>query len=181
MKEEVQKYLHSVAKKAIAEELGRDAENVSRPDDSVLDEKRGVFVTLEMEGKLRGCIGNIMPIYSLEEAVKRNAMNAAFDDPRFEPVSVGEFEDLDIEISVLSVPEKLEYDGMEDLLSKLEMGVDGVVLEKGTYSATYLPQVWDEIKDKETFLSSLCMKAGMPPEEWKKGEIEVSTYKVEKF
>ncbi len=181
MKEEIQKYLYSVARNAIAEELGRDAEKVSRPDDSVLDEKRGVFVTLEMEGKLRGCIGNIMPIYHLEEAVARNAMNAAFDDPRFEPLNAGEFSDLKIEVSVLTVPEKLEYDGVEDLLLKLEIGVDGVVLEKGSYSATYLPQVWDEIKDKETFLSSLCMKAGMPPEEWKKGEVEVSIYKVEKF
>jgi uncharacterized protein len=181
MKEEIRRYLYSVARNAIAQELGMDVERVSRPDDVILDEKRGVFVTLELEGKLRGCIGNIMPVYPLEEAVQRNAANAAFDDPRFEPLNVGEFSDLGIEISVLTVPEKLEYSDVDDLLSKLEVGVDGVVLERGSHSATYLPQVWDEVKDKETFLSSLCMKAGMPPEEWKKGEIEVSTYKVEKF
>ncbi len=181
MKKEIQDYLHVVARNAIAEELGKDVEDVERPDDSVFGEKRGVFVTLDMDGKLRGCIGNIMPLYPLEEAIKRNAVNAAFDDPRFNSVSGGEFEDLSIEISVLTVPEKLEYKDADDLLGKLEVGKDGVVLRKGYYESTYLPQVWDEIKDKETFLSSLCMKAGMPPDEWRKGEIEVSTYKVEKF
>lgn len=181
MKKEIQEYLLIVARGAIAEELGLGRDRGKRPEDSILEEKRGVFVTLEMDGALRGCIGNIMPLYPLEEAVRRNASSAAFDDPRFEPISELEFEDLDIEISVLTVPEKLEYKDAEDLLSKLKVGKDGVVLRKEYYESTYLPQVWDDVPDKETFLSSLCMKAGMPPDEWKNGEIEVFTYKIEKF
>ena len=79
----------------------------------------------------------------------------------------------------MTVPEKLEHKDADDLLAKLTVGKDGVVLKKGYYEATYLPQVWDEIKEKETFLQSLCMKAGMPADEWKKGELEVLTYRVE--
>lgn len=181
MNQEVKNYLCAIAKNAIAEELGKEVGKVDRPEDEILDEKRGVFVTLEIGGGLRGCIGRIMPVYPLEEAVRRNAVNAAFDDSRFSPVSGNEFDDLDIEISVLTVPQKMEYKDADDLLKKLKLGEDGVVLKKGYHQSTYLPQVWDKIKDKEIFLSSLCMKAGMPPDEWKKGEIEVLTYRVEKF
>lgn len=181
MKKEIQDYLLIVARNAIAEELGKEIRDIERPDDLILDEKRGVFVTLELGGQLQGCIGNITPVYPLEEAVQKNAVSAAFGDPRFAPLSEDEFDSVEIEISVLTVPEKLEYKDADDLLSKLKVGKDGVVLKKGSYESTYLPQVWEGISDKETFLSSLCMKAGMPPDEWKKGEIEVSTYRVEKF
>ena len=179
MKKEIQDYLLAVARNAIAGELGQEELEVKRPEAEVLGEKRGVFVTLESDGRLRGCIGNIMPVYPLEEAVRKNAVSAAFGDPRFEPLSAEEFSDIEIEISVLTVPEKLEYKDADDLLEKLTVGEDGVVLRKGYYEATYLPQVWDEIKEKETFLGSLCMKAGMPVDEWKKGELEILTYRVE--
>jgi len=179
MEKEIQDYLLAVARNAIAKELGKEEIKVKRPGAEVLGEKRGVFVTLESGGRLRGCIGNITPVYPLEEAVQKNAVSAAFDDPRFAPLSEEEFSDIDIEISVLTVPEKLEYKDADDLLVKLEVGKDGVVLKKGYYEATYLPQVWDEIKEKKAFLGSLCMKAGMPADEWRKGELEVLTYRVE--
>lgn len=179
MKKEIQDYLLAVARNAIAGELGKEEVKVEIPDAEVLREKRGVFVTLESDGRLRGCIGNITPVYPLEEAVQKNAVSAAFGDPRFAPLSAEEFSDIEIEVSVLTVPEKLEYKGADDLLKKLTVGEDGVVLKKGYYEATYLPQVWDEIKEKETFLGSLCMKAGMPVDEWKKGELEILTYRVE--
>ena len=184
MNKEFQKYLLEVARKAISDELGVRGDEFVRPEvdgASVLDGKRGVFVTLESEGKLRGCIGNIMPVYPLEAAVRRNAVNAAFDDPRFSPLSREEFDEIEIEISVLSVPEKLSYKSANDLLEKLTPLNDGVIIRKGHYEATYLPQVWEQVPEKEMFLGSLCMKAGMPADEWEKGELEVLTYQAEVF
>ncbi len=185
MNREVQKYLLDLARSTIAEKFGKNfsdrMRSRERPEDKILEEKRGVFVTLTIGGDLRGCIGNIMPVYPLEEGVKRNALNAAFDDPRFEPLSEDEFEKIDVEISVLSVPKKLEYSDSEDLLRKLKPLRDGVIIESGPFSATYLPQVWEEIKDKEMFLSTLCMKAGLPADEWKTGSLDVSVYQAEVF
>jgi len=181
MDKKLQNYLLSVARKAMAEELGIEFEILERPDEDVLGEKRGVFVTLEKHGQLCGCIGNIMPVYGLEEAVEKNAVSAAFGDPRFAPLERDEFDEVEIEISVLSVPEKLEYDGSEDLLEKIVSGKDGLVIKKGYNEATYLPQVWEEVKEKEAFLSSLCMKAGLPMDEWEKGGLEVSIYRVVKI
>jgi AmmeMemoRadiSam system protein A len=181
---EIQNYLLKVARKAISDELEIEAAELKRPQVEgvdVLDEKRGVFVTLESGGQLRGCIGNIMPIYPLEEAVRRNAVNAAFDDPRFEPLDKEEFENMELEVSVLSVPEKLGYSSSDDLLDKLEPLKDGVIVRNGHYEATYLPQVWEKVQDKEMFLGSLCMKAGMSADEWKSGELEVLTYQAEVF
>ncbi|MFA6917756.1 MAG: AmmeMemoRadiSam system protein A [Candidatus Gracilibacteria bacterium] len=195
MEKSVQKYLLQLARNTIAKKLGvkgfggsddSGLSEISRPNDSeILSEKRGVFVTLEIEKKLRGCIGTIIPVYTLEYAVKRNAINAAFEDPRFWPLTSEELDKVQIEISVLSVPEKLEYRDSADLLQKLRPMKDGVILKKGYYEATYLPQVWEELKDKEQFLGSLCMKAGMNSEEWRGGEhgekVEVSTYQAEVF
>ncbi len=181
MNKEVQKYLLKLARKTIADLLEIEFPAPKRPEDEILKEKRGAFVTLEIFGKLRGCIGYILPYYSLEEAVKKNASSAAFNDPRFSPLSVEEFKDVEIEISVLSVPIKLEYSGVENLLKKLRPGVDGVVLKKDGYEATYLPQVWEELSNKENFLGSLCVKAGLDFEEWKKGDVEVFTYQAEVF
>lgn len=181
MDEKIKKYLLRVARNTIARELGLKTEILEEIDDPILNEKRGVFVTLEIDGQLRGCIGNIMPVYPLEKAVKQNAISAAFGDPRFAELSREEFNDIEIEISVLTVPKKLEYKDAEDLLEKLQPMKDGVVIKKGYYEATYLPQVWEKVADKEDFLSSLCMKAGMNMDEWRKGEVEVLIYNVEMF
>lgn len=183
MQKEEQEKLKELARNAIASELGIESEKFDEDDfaEPVYLEERGVFVTLEINGQLRGCIGNIEPVYSLYEAVKNNACEAAFGDPRFPPLTQDEFEDIEIEISVLTVPKKLEYDSPEDLLKKLRPGMDGVVLQMGMYKSTYLPQVWDDIKEKDYFMSSLAMKAGLNPEEWKDKDCEVYTYEVEKF
>jgi len=182
MDKSIRKYLLSLARNTIAEELGIIHESVVIPKEAaILKEKRGVFVTLEMEGALRGCIGNISPVYNLENGVYRNAINAAFYDPRFYPLTKEEFGNIKIEISVLTVPEKLEYKNTVDLLEKLRPLKDGVILEKSGHEATYLPQVWEELSDKEKFLGSLCVKAGMNYDEWKKGDVKVMTYQAEVF
>lgn len=174
MNKDQQKLLKELAQNTIASELGLEEPKKFDFEDEIFKQDRGVFVTLEIEGNLRGCIGNIEPRYPLWEAVKRNAHEAAFGDPRFPALTADEFKNLDIEISVLTVPEKSNVD-------KIRPGTDGVVIQQGVYKATYLPQVWEDIPDKDKFLSSLCLKAGLGPDTWKEEEIEVFTYEVEKF
>ena len=148
---------------------------------SELQEKRGTFVTLTIGGQLRGCIGHIIAIQPLYLDVIDNAVNAAFEDPRFEPLAEDELEDIKIEISVLSQPKPLEYKGADDLLKKLRPDVDGVIIKQGFYQATFLPQVWEQLKQPEDFLSHLCAKAGLDSNAWRKGDLKVETYQVENF
>ena len=144
-------------------------------------ERLGTFVTVTIEDNLRGCIGHIVPRESLIEGIKENAINAAFKDPRFHPLTKEEFDRIDIEISILTSPQKLSYTDAEDLLKKLRPGIDGVIIKKGFYEATFLPQVWEQLTEKEEFLSHLCLKAGLSPDSWKKEELHVSTYQVQAF
>jgi len=147
---------------------------------STLKEKRGVFVTLTIHGQLRGCIGTIEPIMPLYEAVIKNSANAAYSDPRFPPLTKEEADKLAIEISVLTKPVKLNYTDTADLLKKLNHDL-GIIIKKGFATATFLPQVWEQLPDKEQFLANLCLKANLSPEAWKDSSIEVYAYKVEKF
>jgi len=89
-----------------------------------------------------------------------------------------ELRDIQVEISVLTVPEELRYDSPNDLLGKLRPSIDGVVLKKGWHQATYLPQVWEQIPEKQSFLANLCVKAGLSPECWQDPELKVYTYQA---
>lgn len=142
---------------------------------------KGTFVTLTIDDNLRGCIGQITPKESIEKTIKQNAISAAFYDPRFPQLTSEEFNSISVEISILSVPEKLVYDGAQDLLKKIQQNVQGLIIRLGGHSATFLPQVWEEIKTKEEFLMHLCLKAALSPDEWEKGKLEVYTYTVEHF
>ena len=144
-------------------------------------ERLGTFVTVTIRGNLRGCIGHIIPREALIEGIKENAINAAFRDPRFLPLTKEEFERIKIEISILTMPQELSYTDAEDLLEKLRPGIDGVIIKKGFYEATFLPQVWDQLPTKEAFLSELCMKAGLSSHSWKREKLQVSTYQVQAF
>jgi len=144
-------------------------------------EKRGTFVTLTLDGGLRGCIGHILPRESVLEGVKENALNAAFRDPRFQPLSADEWDHVKVEVSILTDPKPLAYDDAADLLEKLRTGVDGVILRKGMHQATFLPQVWDQLPRKSDFLTHLCLKAGLEADAWKTRKLEVSTYQVQAF
>ena len=144
-------------------------------------ERLGTFVTLTIKGNLRGCIGHIIPRESLLEGIKENAINAAFKDPRFFPLTKEEFERVEIEISILTPPQELSYTNAEDLLEKLRPEIDGVIIKKGFYEATFLPQVWEQLPKKEVFLSELCMKAGLSSHSWRREKLQVSTYQVQAF
>jgi len=146
-----------------------------------LKELRACFVTLTKEGELRGCIGSLSPREPLWQAVIARARSAAVEDHRFPPVAPAELDELEIEVSVLTVPRRLEYDSPEELLGKLRPGVDGVVLMAGRRQATYLPQVWEKLPDGEEFLSHLAQKAGLPPSAWRSPDVTILVYQVEAF
>jgi len=148
---------------------------------TVFNEKRGTFVTLTSRGNLRGCIGHIIPQESLIEGIRENAINAAFRDPRFSPLTRDEWEKVHVEISILTEPKPLAYTNGKDLLNKLRPGIDGVIIKKGFHQSTFLPQVWDQLPDKKAFLNHLCLKAGLAGNAWGKGDLEVSTYQVQAF
>jgi AmmeMemoRadiSam system protein A len=139
------------------------------------------FVTLtDADGELRGCIGTVEAHTPLALDVQRNAIGSALRDPRFYPVRPGELSGLQIELSILTEPEPLAYDGPDDLLTKIRPGIDGIILEKGFRRATLLPSVWAKIPDPARFLSALCLKAGLPEGEWHKGEVSIHVYQAEK-
>jgi AmmeMemoRadiSam system protein A len=144
-----------------------------------LREKGASFVTLlGPEGELRGCIGTVEAHSPLAQDVQRNAVSSALRDPRFFPVSVDELDDLQIELSILTPPQRLEYDGPDDLLAKVRPGIDGVIIEKDWRRATLLPSVWEKIPDPVQFLSTLCLKAGLSQNEWRMPGMTVHVYQA---
>lgn len=149
--------------------------------DPVFQQERGTFVTLHRHGQLRGCIGSIAPVESIAANIRRNAVNAAFGDPRFTPLQKKEFDEVKIEVSILTDPKPLAYVNGADLVAKLRPQIDGVILRDGFSSATFLPQVWDQLPQPEDFLNRLCMKAGLHPNAWQTGKLEVLTYQVQYF
>jgi AmmeMemoRadiSam system protein A len=141
----------------------------------------GTFVTLTIDGKLRGCIGNLTSNESMVSGVRRNAINAAFHDPRFSSLSLSELDRVSIEVSILSEPRPLYYREAADLLKKIRPHIDGVILRKDIASATFLPQVWEQIQQPQDFLAQLCLKAGLASDAWQQSKLEVSTYQVQYF
>lgn len=148
---------------------------------SPLTEDRACFVTLTRSGQLRGCIGCTAPEEPLYKSVIHKAEDAALKDHRFPPVSPAELTNLNIEISVLTVPKRLEYKTPEELLKKLRPNVDGVLLKMGDAQSVFLPQVWEQVPDKEKFMNNLARKAGRPEAAWREPGTEVYLYQVEAF
>lgn len=180
--DEDRKSLLELARTAIEAEI-KAGSKIRRPEKITpgLKGKSGCFVTLHKDGVLRGCIGTIEPVRSLIFNVEENALNAAFHDPRFPAVDMDELSAIDIEISVLTVPEKLDFKNGDDLKNKLKPKIHGVILSQGWQSATFLPQVWEQLPDREDFLEHLCQKGGMGEECWKDRETTVKVYEAEYF
>ena len=159
--------LLKLARESIRWHLDGDP-SVPRPEVAapVLDEVRASFVTLKLDGALRGCIGVLEAVRPLGLDVAHNARAAAFRDPRFPPLGRAEFEPLHIEISVLSPPEPFPAADRAELLARLRPGIDGLILAEGTRRATFLPAVWESLPRPEDFLSQLFLKAGLPSGHW---------------
>ena len=139
------------------------------------------FVTLTVDGDLRGCIGALEPYQSLAADVCEHAVAAALEDYRFPPVQGKELARIQIEVSRLTIPVPLEYTDPADLLTRIRPGVDGVILRDGSRRATFLPQVWEKISDPASFLANLCYKMGAAPDTWKRKHLDVKIYQVEEF
>ena len=139
------------------------------------------FVTLTMDGELRGCIGSVYPHQPLVYDVRDNAVKAALSDPRFPPLSPAELGRTEIEVSVLTPPTRLMCTSPEEILSRLRPGVDGVLIVQDWRRGLLLPQVWERIPDPEEFLTMVCLKAGLPMDAWRWPETEIFTFQVQAF
>lgn len=172
------KYLLALARESISHylETGKRLQS-NKPDDKNLQEERAVFVTLNKNGSLRGCIGHMHAQMPLYEAVSQMAVSAAFEDPRFSKVKENELNNINIEISVLSPMQKISD------WRTIRIGIDGVWIKKGWRSGVFLPQVATETGwDRVTFLENLCAhKAGLPANAYKDPDTEIFIYQVEKF
>jgi AmmeMemoRadiSam system protein A len=153
-----------------AEELGAN-----------LTATRACFVTLTIAGKLRGCIGHVIPQAPLYQAVMDCAQGAGRRDPRFPPVGPGEVALVRIEISVLTEPRELTFTDPDNLLEQLEPSRHGVVLRSGSRMVTFLPQVWEQIPERDRFLERLSEKAGCNASLWREPGTTISVYCVESF
>lgn len=167
-----------LARAAIAEQLGFVAHEFPRTD--WLEQPGATFATLTLRGQLRGCIGSLEAHRSLLDDVRHNAVAAAFQDPRFDPLSKAEFAEVLIEVSLLSKPELIHFSNEQDALAQLNPGIDGVILEYGRHRATYLPQVWAQLQQPSVFIAHLKNKAGLPEDFWS-NEIKLSRYMVQKW
>jgi len=172
-----QKELLGIARNTLENHLSGKKVSDRVPEDPVLKENRGVFVTLHRDGALRGCIGSIMPEEPLYLGVRRRAIDAAVHDPRFRPMTVEELGKVDIEISVLSVPRRAVS------ADEIVMGKHGVIVKRGFQGGVFLPQVATETGwSKEQFLSELCsQKAGLPPDAWKDPSTELLIFSAQVF
>jgi AmmeMemoRadiSam system protein A len=148
--------------------------------DDWLREYGASFVTLRLEGELRGCIGSVDARRALGDDVAHNAHCAAYRDPRFPPVAAGERDFLQVEVSVLSPRRRIPAASENDALAQLRPGIDGLFLQFKDFSATFLPQVWDNIPNPLDFLTELRRKARLPARFWHP-ELELSRYTVEKY
>ncbi|CAN0456400.1 unnamed protein product [Pylaiella littoralis] len=145
-----------------------------------LNTQRACFVTINMNGNLRGCIGSLTAHRPLIHDVAQNAQAAAFRDPRFKPLTLEEFQHIDLHISILTEPKLLPVTSRDDLLEKLRPGVDGLIIREGSQQATYLPSVWSQLPSTQQFVGELRKKAGLSADGWQ-SNTEVFTYQTEEF
>lgn len=175
-----QQILLQIAKDSIAYGLAQGkALSVTATDyPAELQEIRATFVTLEIGGNLRGCIGMLEAMQPLVVDVAKNAFMAAFRDYRFSPVSETEYPKLEIHISILTPSEPLVFESEEDLISQLRPNVDGLIMQEGRRRGTFLPSVWESLPQPRQFLQQLKLKSGLPIHYWS-DTLLVSRYRCE--
>lgn len=171
--------LLDLARTAIQKRLQGESFTVPTGDyPASLRAPRASFVTLHVDAQLHGCIGTLAARRPLVEDVAHNARAAAFADARFPALTAAEFERLDIHISVLGIPEPMQFDSEESLLRQLRPQVDGLILEEGSHRGTFLPSVWEQLPAARDFLCHLKRKAGLPADYWSR-DLRVRRYTVE--
>jgi AmmeMemoRadiSam system protein A len=184
-----QQMLPALARSAIERTLGAkpDSHRQALPHQgAVMDEQDWLqahgasFVTLTRQGRLRGCIGTLEAHRPLRLDIESNAVAAALRDPRFMPLRQSELASIRVEVSLLSAPEPMAFDGEADALAQLRPGLDGILLECGPSRSTFLPQVWDQLPQPAEFLFQLKRKAGLPGDFWHPA-LSLQRYTVAKF
>ncbi len=175
-----QQMLLQIAKDSIAYGLAHGEALPLKASDypAELNEIRATFVTLEIAGNLRGCIGMLEAVQPLVVDVAKNAFMAAFKDYRFSPVSEAEYPKLEIHISILSPSEPLVFASEEDLIRQLRPNVDGLIMQEGGRRGTFLPSVWESLPEPRKFLQQLKVKSGLPAHYWS-DTLRVSRYSCE--
>ena len=172
------KALLGIARSAIGVELGMPGQD--KPAHALLGQPGATFVTLKRAGDLRGCIGSLRATRPLGVDVHANAIAAAFGDPRFPPLARFEFEEIVVEVSLLTADEPIDVADEAELIARLRPGIDGLILGYGHQRATFLPQVWDALPDPRDFVAALKRKAGLPEHFWSP-QMNVSRYGVTKW
>lgn len=151
-------------------------------DISKYSDKRGVFVTLKIDGDLRGCIGYPYPVFPINVALEKAAKSAAFSDPRFPPVSSDELPFLNYEVSILTLPSEVIAEDRKDLPSMILVGRDGLIVELNGISGLLLPIVAVEWNfDSKMFLDQVCVKAGLPKNTWQRKDCKIFTFEAQVF
>lgn len=153
-----------------------ESEKMTEFKDEIFKEKRGAFVTLHINGRLRGCIGYIAGIKPIPETIIDMAIASAFKDPRFPPLKREEFEKIDIEISVLTPIERVNN------IDEIQVGRDGLIISNGYRQGLLLPQVATEYGwNREQFLEHTCYKAGLPGDAWKWKDTKIEKFSAQVF
>ncbi|MCP4188514.1 MAG: AmmeMemoRadiSam system protein A [Gammaproteobacteria bacterium] len=162
------KQLLDIARRSI--ESGVNGGLALKIDRNQIDKKLTIesasFVTLTQNDQLRGCMGNLQASEALAQSVANTAYNAAFRDPRFPSLTADELNQTSIDISILSPMEPMSVSSRADLLTQLQAGNDGLMIEDGLRRSTFLPKVWESLQDPEEFISHLMIKAGLPADHW---------------
>ncbi|MBD3206743.1 TIGR00296 family protein [Candidatus Bathyarchaeota archaeon] len=176
-------YLVRLARHVIESELEIRGKPDTRDAPEIAFRDAGVFDTLKRHNypgnPLRGCIGIPYPVKPLLEALIETSHNAAFDDPRFPPVKKDELDEIKVEVSVLTPPEKIVVDSPEEYPGRVEVGRDGLIISRGYRRGLLLPQVpADWGWDSEEFLSQTCFKAGLSPDSWLRKETDVYSFRA---
>jgi AmmeMemoRadiSam system protein A len=176
------KLLLQIARSTISHVLCVRNHAATEVDETIpwLREPGASFVTLTCNGELRGCIGTLQAHQPLLADIKSNAVSAALHDPRFLPLSQGEVASVQIEVSLLTTPQSLDFIDEADALTQLRPGIDGIVFEYAHCRSTFLPQVWENYTQPQQFLAKLKRKAGLVEDFWAEG-IKLSRYTVSKW
>jgi hypothetical protein len=172
-----QTLLH-LARAAIAREFGFASHDLPRT--KWLEEPGATFVTLTLNGRMRGCIGSLEANRPLIDDVRNNAVAAAFHDPRYAPLTKEEFADAVIDVALLSKPEVVRFSSEDDALKQLNPGVDGVVFEYGEHRATFLPHAWADLPHAKDLLGQLKSQAGLAQDFWSV-DIRLSRFTTQKW
>ena len=179
LKKEQGRVLIELARQAI-EKIWNGSFPVKEHKEPWLQKDGAVFVTLMMDGELRGCVGSTEAYRPLKEDIETNAVAAAFNDSRFSPLEKDDWPRVNVEVSYLSKTEKMKFGSEEEAVSQLRPNLDGLIFQCGSRKSTFLPQVWGKLPKPITFFRELKQKAGFRPDFWSE-EISLYRYSVQKW